>query len=103
LDGDVLHAYLPSARLVGPGDPLPPGWYVVNAAVEQLVPGVLGGDPERIYHYRERRAIAQDWERPWSRIRSGEDHGWVAGTFHLYRLPPGLVRLPASHPRAVAP
>lgn len=90
LDGDVLHAYLPSARLVGPDDPLPPGWYVVNAAVEQLVPGVLRGDPERIYQYRERRAIAQSWERPWSRIRSGEDHGWIAGTFHLYRLPPGI-------------
>jgi hypothetical protein len=90
LDGDVLHAYLPSARLVGPDDPLPPGWYVVNAAVEQLVPGVLRGDPERIYQYRERRAIAQSWERPWSRIRSGEDHGWIAGTFHLYRLPPGV-------------
>jgi 4-amino-4-deoxy-L-arabinose transferase-like glycosyltransferase len=90
LDGDVLHAYLPSARLVGPDDPLPPGWYVVNAAVEQLVPGVLRGDPERIHLYRERRAIAQVWERPWSRIRSGEDHGWIAGTFHLYRLPPGL-------------
>ena len=92
LDRDVLHAYLPSAHLVGPGDPLPPGWYVVNAAVEQLVPGVLRGDPERIYQYRERRAIAQGWERPWSRIRSGEDHGWMAGTFHLYRLPPGLAR-----------
>jgi hypothetical protein len=89
LDGDVLHAYLPSARLVGPDDPLPPGWYVVNAAVEQLVPGVLRGDPERIYQYRERRAIAQSWERPWRRIRSGEDHGWIAGTFHLYRLPGG--------------
>jgi hypothetical protein len=88
LSGDVLHAYLPSARLVGPGDPLPPGWYVVNAAVEQLVPGVLKGDPKKIYQYRERRAIAQQWEVPWSRIRAGEDHGWVAGTFHLYRLPP---------------
>jgi hypothetical protein len=95
MDGDVLHAYLPSARLVGPGDPLPPGWYLVNAAVEQLVPGVLRGDPERIYQYRERRAIAQEWERPWSRIRSGEDHGWVAGTFHLYRLPSDLAGSPA--------
>ncbi|HEY4564039.1 MAG TPA: hypothetical protein VIJ36_13740, partial [Thermoanaerobaculia bacterium] len=99
LDGDVLHAYLPSARLVGPDDPLPPGWYMVNAAVEQLVPGVLRGDPERIYQYRERRAIAQSWERPWSRIRAGEDHGWIAGTFHLYRLPPGAAGLPASRPR----
>src|SRR6185295_15236136 len=83
LHEDVLHAYLPSARLVLPRDPLPPGWYVVNVGVEQLVPGILHGDPARIYQYRERRAIALRWRRAWRRIRSGEDHGWVAGTFHL--------------------
>jgi 4-amino-4-deoxy-L-arabinose transferase-like glycosyltransferase len=87
LQEDVLRAYLPSARVVRPGDPLPPGWYVVNVAVEQLVPGILRGDPQRIYQYEERRAIALRWRRIWRRIRSGEDHGWVAGTFHLYRLP----------------
>ena len=86
---EVLHAYLPDARVVRPGEPLPPGWYVVNVAVEQLIPGVLRGDPEEIHQYRERRAIALEWRRPWRRIRSGEDHGWVAGTFHLYRVPPG--------------
>jgi hypothetical protein len=86
LQEDVLHAYLPAARLVHPGDPLPPGWYVVNVGVEQLVPGVLGGDPGRIYQYPERHAIALVWERAWRQIRSGEDHGWVAGTFHLYRV-----------------
>ncbi len=86
LRDDVLHAYLPAARLVGAEDPLPPGWYVVNVAVEQLVPGILHGDPRRIYRYRERRAIAERWQPVWRRIRSGEDNGWIAGTFHLYRL-----------------
>lgn len=99
LQEDVLHAYLPTARVVRPGDPLPPGWYVVNVAVEQLIPGILRGDPEKIYQYRERRAIVLQWRRPWRRIRSGEDHGWVAGTFHLYRIPPpGPSPLPLSHP-----
>jgi 4-amino-4-deoxy-L-arabinose transferase-like glycosyltransferase len=87
LRDDVLHAYLPNARLVAAEDPLPPGWYVVNVAVEQLVPGILHGDPQRIYRYRERRAIAERWQPVWRRIRSGGDHGWIAGTFHLYRLP----------------
>ena len=76
------------SNLLRPGEPLPPGWYVVNVAVEQLIPGILRGDPEEIYQYRERRAIALEWRRTWRRIRSGEDHGWVAGTFHLYRVPP---------------
>lgn len=86
LRDDVLHAYLPNARLVAAEDPLPPGWYVVNVAVEQLVPGILHGDPRRIYRYRERRAIAERWQPVWRRIRSGEDNGWIVGTFHLYRL-----------------
>ncbi|HEV2851595.1 MAG TPA: hypothetical protein VHC97_02210 [Thermoanaerobaculia bacterium] len=98
LQEDVLHAYLPTARVVRPGDPVPPGWYVVNAAVEQLVPGILRGNPARIYQYLERRAIALRCRRTWRRIRSGEDHGWVAGTFHLYRVsPPGPSPLPLSH------
>ena len=86
LHADVLHAYLPIAREVLPGDPLPPGWYAVNVGVEQLVPGILHGDPARIYRYEERRALALQWRRTWRRIRAGEDHGWVAGTFHLYRI-----------------
>ncbi len=102
LRDDVLHAYLPAARLVDAEDPLPPGWYIVNVGVEQLLPGILHGDPQRIYQYRERRAIAAHWQPVWRRIRSGEDHGWVAGTFHLYRVPaaPGSAQLPFSFSKA---
>jgi len=92
LQEDVLHAYLPSARVVRPGDPLPPGWYVVNVAAEQLIPGIVQGDPAKIYLYQERHAIALKCRRTWRRIRSGEDHGWVAGTFHLYRVGGGIER-----------
>ena len=98
LRDDVLRAYLPTARLVGAEDPLPPGWYVVNVAVEQLVPGILNGDPRRIYRYPERRAIAAHWQPVWRYIRSGEDHGWIAGTFHLYRLPRSIA-VPFRHDR----
>jgi hypothetical protein len=102
LQEDVLHAYLPSARVVRPGDPLPPGWYVVNVAVEQLIPGIVHGDPAKIYLYQERHAIALKCRRTGRGIRSGEDHGWVAGTFHLYRVgkgphSPGPPRPSAGH------
>jgi 4-amino-4-deoxy-L-arabinose transferase-like glycosyltransferase len=85
----VLAAYLPDARPVRPGDPLPEGWYVVNVWVEQLVPAVLDGDSEAIYSYEHHRAVAERWEEPWRRIRRGEEMGWIAGTYHLYRVGPG--------------
>lgn len=86
LDDAVLRAYLADASLVGPGDPVPPGWYVVNVTVEQLVPALLSGDPEAIYDYENLRRAAESWEPVWQRIRQGEDHGYLAETFHLYRV-----------------
>ena len=81
----VLKAYVPDARVVRPGGALPEGWYAVNVWVEQLVPAILDGDPERIYSFEHYRGLAERWERPWRRIRQGEDLGWIAGTYHLYR------------------
>ncbi len=86
LDATVLRAYLADATLVGPEEPVPPGWYAVNVTVEQLVPALLSGDPESIYDYESLRRAAVSWEPVWKQIRQGEDHGYLAETFHLYRV-----------------
>ena len=86
LDEAVLQAYLADARLIGHEDSVRPGWYAVNVTVEQLVPALLAGDPESIYDYENLRRAAESWEPVWKQIRQGEDHGYLAETFHLYRV-----------------
>ena len=84
---EVVTAYLPHARLIEPGDALEPGWYAVSVMVEQFVPALLEAAPEQVYGYRYLRQAATEWQPLWHAVRRGEDHGYVAGTFHLYRLP----------------
>ncbi len=87
LPGAVLEPYLPEARMKRPGDEIEPGWYAVNVTVEQLVPALLAARPDEVYDYRELERGAERWEPFWRAVaESGTDHGWVAGTFHLYRL-----------------
>ncbi len=83
---EVVRAYLPSARLVAPGDPLEPGWYAVNVMVEQFVPALLRARPDDVHDYPQLYPAARQWQTQWQAVRRGEDHGYVAGTFHLYRL-----------------
>lgn len=85
--GPVLATWIPAARLVVPGEPLPSGWYAVNIFVEQLVPAVLRDDVDYLFNLEEARALARVWRPLWLQIAAGEDHGYVAGTFHLYRIP----------------
>jgi hypothetical protein len=93
LEPAVLAAYLPDARLVTPGDPIEPGWYAVNVTVEQLVPAVLTARPESLYNYRGLTDLAARWHPFWEAVAAGEDHGYVAATFHLYHHPdPGNLR-----------
>ncbi len=87
LPPEIIETYLPTARTVEPGDPLPPGWYVVNVIVEQLVPSVLEAPDNNLPQPGVKR-IARDWLELWTVVREGEDHGYIAGTFHLYRLGP---------------
>lgn len=86
LPPEVVKAYLPTACMANPGDPLPPGWYALNIIVEQLVPAVLEA-PDHDLPSPGVKGLARDWLDLWSVVREGEDHGYVAGTFHLYRLP----------------
>jgi hypothetical protein len=87
LEPAVLAAYLPDARLVGPSDEIEPGWYAVNATIEQLVPAVLAARPESLYNYRGLTELATRWRPFWEAVAAGEDRGYVAGKFHLYRHP----------------
>jgi hypothetical protein len=81
-----IRAYIPGAALVREDDPLEPGWYAVNVRVEQFFPALRHGDPRAIHSHRQLSAIVARWEPVWRAVARGEDHGYVAGTFHLYRL-----------------
>ncbi len=83
---EVVEAYLPGSRLIAPGDALEPGWYAVNVIVEQFVPALLRARPEDVHDYQQLYPAARQWQSLWQAVRQGEDHGYVAGTFHLYRL-----------------
>lgn len=82
----VVRAYLPRARYVRPGDDPAPGWYAVNVMVEQYVPALLATPPPRVWGYAGLRRQAERLLPTWRKIQRGADHGYVAGTFHLYCL-----------------
>jgi uncharacterized membrane protein YqjE len=86
LQPEVLRPYLPDADLVEPGEPTTPGWYAVSALVEQFVPAILHAEPGAMGDEEGLRQLALGYRPLWRRVRRGEDHGWIAGTFHLYRL-----------------
>ena len=86
-----LRAYLPRARLLTPESDLRPGsWIAVNVIVEQYLPAVDRASAETLRGHRNLTALSRTWSPIWQTIRRGEDHGYVAGTFHLYRLPAAL-------------
>lgn len=82
-----LRLHLPNAHIVDPGSPVASGWYAVSVLVEEGVPAIEGAGPETLYSYELYRELAAGWRETWDLIRRGEDHGWVAGSFHLYRVP----------------
>ncbi len=81
-----LNAYLPQARIFQNGDEVNPGWYAVNAVVEQFLPAVLSARPGELRNHESWQRQAESWAPIWDRIRAGEDHGIVAGTYRLYRV-----------------
>jgi hypothetical protein len=87
LSAKRIEAYVPQAEvIVDPAASLEPGWYAVNVRVEQYLPALLHGDPRVIHGYRSLRDLAARWEPVWQTVARGKDFGYVAGTFHLYRL-----------------
>jgi hypothetical protein len=84
---EEVAANVPGGRAVGPGDPLPPGWYAVSVLAEQSLPAILRADSGDLHGYASLRALAEAWEPLRREIAAGEDHGYAAGSFHLYRRP----------------
>jgi 4-amino-4-deoxy-L-arabinose transferase-like glycosyltransferase len=83
-----LAAYLPDARLLRPDTVLRPGsWVAVNILVEQYLPAAERASAETLRGQRNLVALKRTWTPLWQAVQAGEDHGYVAGTFHLYRLP----------------
>lgn len=89
MDERELHAYFPEAEIDTYEKPLAPGWYAVNIQAEILLPAVYRTGPQNFTLYSNYRRVGRPWLRRLEEIEArGEDRGFIAGTFHLYRLPP---------------
>lgn len=85
LEERELHAYFPQARIDSWQEPLHPGWYAVDIQAEILLPAVYRTGPEDFSLYRAYRQAGRPWHRRLQEIQErGENHGFLAGTFHLY-------------------
>jgi hypothetical protein len=104
LPAPQVEAYLGPGASLSPASSPPEGWLAVGVAAEVVLPAILRSSPREMYGYPRYRAIADAWWPAALRLRRGaEDHGIVAGTFHLYRLPsrgvpptPPALRAPRS-------
>jgi hypothetical protein len=86
---DLLHSVMPSAVVVRPDQKVAPGWYAVSVIFEQYVPGLEHARPSDVFGYDVLRRIVEEWRPTLKVIGSGVDHGYAAGTFHLYFVPSG--------------
>ena len=101
LPPDVVPAYLPDGFNARPGRPIRPGWYAVNVRLEQYIPALLRATPADLRNYDSFLGVARAWEPYWQELlRRAEDHGYVAGTFHLYRVPEGEGAAERAAPRS---
>ena len=87
LSPDIVSAYLPDAHTVVPGEPVEPGWYAVNVMAQQYIPALLRDDDCYLYDRKGLHAYAEAWAPTLAAIQRGVDCGYIAGTFHLYRVP----------------
>ncbi len=80
----VIQAYLDDAEMVEIGQPLQPGWYAVSVFAEQMIPALMAAPHGTVYGQDGLVTLARAWLPVWQAVARGEDHGYVAGTFHLY-------------------
>jgi Dolichyl-phosphate-mannose-protein mannosyltransferase len=101
IGGPQLERYLGrGVGLLPEQTPLPAGWYAVGAAAEVCLPAILRSSAEEMYGYPRYRSIADRWLPATAAVTgAGEDLGYVASTFHLYRLAkPTIPAGPAPRP-----
>jgi|GEM_PF-1764084 len=96
-----LGFYFPDAALVRPGSEIEPGWYAMSAMLEQYIPAILRASPAEVYSYSAYRSLLEGYRKLWEQVRTGEDHGYIAGTFHLYRLTESAVAELRRGPRGL--
>lgn len=80
-------AVIPGGRSVVPGENLEPGWYAVTVLLERAVPAIERSRPEDLHGQASFLELARSWRPVLELLERGEDHGIVAGSFHLVRLP----------------
>jgi hypothetical protein len=54
-----------------------------------MAPALLAADPADLFRPETFQRAARDWSALAARLAAGEDHGYAAGTFHLYRIAEG--------------
>jgi len=86
IEAEIVQVYIPDAWMVTAEKSILPGWYVVNTITEQLVPAFEKAAPESLNGHSAYLAIAANNRPLWDAIRKGRDYGYIAGTFHLYRV-----------------
>jgi hypothetical protein len=52
-----------------------------------VAPALLAADPADLFRSEAFRRAARDWSALAAEIAAGQDHGYAAATFHLYRIP----------------
>lgn len=81
--------FTPEAGLVDPHAPLSPGWHAVNILIERFFPIIRRTQKEAVHNYETFAYLAQEWHAYTTEVqRRGVDHGYIAGTFHLYYVSP---------------
>jgi len=86
LSSDIVNAYIPNGHTVVPGELVKPGWYAVNVMAEQYIPALLRDDDCHLYDRPILHAYAKSWKPTLDKISQGTDHGYIAGTFHLFEI-----------------
>jgi hypothetical protein len=86
LDARELAAYSPRGYLVAPETPITDGWYVTTILLESYLPALERTTPTELRDYSALTELAETWAPPWQEVLRGRDLGYVAGTFHAYRV-----------------
>ncbi|MBZ0114681.1 MAG: glycosyltransferase family 39 protein [Thermoanaerobaculia bacterium] len=86
LDPRELAAYSARGYLVTPDTPIDEGVYVTTVLLESHLPALRRTSPARLRGFNALSELAEAWDPSWRAVLRGQDLGYVAGTFHAYRV-----------------